>query len=187
MADSIQFANVPVALSKATVKIGDFFGTGNDFYGGQLGLEGEIHLGKRLFLDVWGKAAFGTNAQRVLIGGDTIIIAPPTPVGNKVLQGGIFAQSTNIGTYTQTQFAVIPEVGAKFGVRITDNLRFSAGYEFLFINRVVRPGDEINPQINPTRIPFLLQKPAGAAQPAFIFQVDDLRAHAVSFELEYRF
>src|SRR5262249_51008640 len=145
--DRVQFATVPVFLSGASVTTHDFFGTENSFYGGQIGLDAQIQCG-RIYAGVWGKVALGDVHQRVLIDGSTVIVAPPAPVGNVTSVGGILAQPTNIGAFNHDRFAVVSEAGAMIGVRLTDSIRVGVGYSFLYLNRVVRPGNQIDATVN---------------------------------------
>ena len=56
---------------------------------------------------------------------------------------------SNIGHFSQSQFAVVPEIGVKLGYQLTPNLRLQAGYNFLFWSNVVRPGQQIDTSVNP--------------------------------------
>jgi hypothetical protein len=186
--NTIQIPLVPVFLSGATINTHDFFGTGNRFLAGQLGLDGQIQVG-RVFVDMWGKFALGDVREKVYINGSTLVVTPPVPaVGNITSAGGILALPTNSGVFQRNQLAFMPEAGVKVGFRLTDWLRVSAGYSFLYINRVARPGDQIDTTVNPTQIPALSPGPlVGPARPAFQFNSTDFWAHALMVELEYRF
>jgi hypothetical protein len=185
--DSIQFAVSPAFLSGALITTHDYFGTENQFYGGQLGLQSQFQWG-RFNLDLWGKVGLGNNRQSVGINGTTAIVGPPAPVGNVSAVGGVLAQRTNIGQFERDRFAVLPEVGIRVGVRLTDCLRVGAGYSFLYLNNAVRPGDQIDPVVNPTQVPQLFQGPLlGQPRPAFLFRESDYWAHGLNVEFEYRF
>jgi hypothetical protein len=187
MNDFVNFITAPIVLSDAKIHILDSFATENRFIGGQLGLETEFHI-DRFFFDVWGKCALGDGWQRVQITGATTVTAPPQPIGSFTAPGGIFAQPSNIGGYARNQFMVIPEFGVRAGVRVTDNLRFSVGYDFLYITNLLRPANQIDTIVNPNQIPFLFPMAAGgASRPAFQFRDEDFWAHGVNLELEYRY
>ncbi|TPW02843.1 MAG: signal peptide protein, partial [bacterium] len=86
-----------------------------------------------------------------------------TPLGYR---GGVFAQPTNIGKYKRDRFAVIPEVAVSLGGRLTRWARAWIGYDFLYVDPVLRPGDQIDRVINPTRTGFLSTlAPAGVMGP----------------------
>ncbi len=187
ISDFVRFQAVPVFLSDATVITRDFFGTRNNFYGGQIGLESQVQFGC-WYIDLWGKVALGAMHEVAQIDGSTLIFAPPAPVGNVAAVGGILAQPTNIGTHNLDRFAAIPEVGVKLGCRLNEHLRVNVGYSFLYLNRVARPGDQIDTVVNPTQIPQLFQGPlVGPARPMFQFHESEYWAHGISLEFEYRF
>ncbi|HEX4608296.1 MAG TPA: BBP7 family outer membrane beta-barrel protein, partial [Urbifossiella sp.] len=52
-------------------------------------------------------------------------------------------------------FAVVPEAILKVGLKYGDFSRFFVGYNFLYLNTVVRPGDQIDRTVNPTQISSL--------------------------------
>ena len=65
----------------------------------------------------------------------------------------MLALPSNMGSFSQTRFAVVPEVALKLGYQVTSQLRIHAGYDFLYWSNVVRPGNVIDTGINPTQIP----------------------------------
>lgn len=181
------FITAPIVLSDANVFSRDFFGTENSFYGGQLGLQGNVTYGP-FNVDGWGKIALGGNQETVVIHGATVIQAPPTPIGNVTTASGLLAQSTNSGIFNRNQFTVIPEAGVKVSVQVTSYLRLTGGYTFVYINNVVRPGSQIDPVVNPTQVPQLqLGPPTGPARPQFTFQSDSYWIHGPSVGMEWRF
>jgi hypothetical protein len=185
--DRIQVQPVPVFLSGATIIGQDFFGTGNSFYGGQVGLEGQLQFG-RFYTDLWGKVAMGNDHQTVIINGSTVILNPPNALDNFNGNGNVLAQASNSGHFEHNHFAIIPEAGVKIGMRLTDYLRIGAGYSFLYINRVARPGNQIDTTVNPAQIPQQMQAGTnGTGRPIFLLHETDYWAHGVSLELEYRF
>jgi hypothetical protein len=61
-----------------------------------------------------------------------------------VTAGGLFAQPTNIGDFSRTRLAAVPEVSAKLGYQITPAIRVFAGYDVMYWTGVVRPGGAID-------------------------------------------
>jgi hypothetical protein len=175
-------------LGPATILVHDQFKTTNDFYGGQVGADFELRRGG-WFLDVTGKLALGTVRQTVNINGTTTFIQNGVISGP--FAGGLLAQpGTNIGQFGRNKFAVLPEIGIKLGFNVTESLRVFAAYNFLYLSSVVRPGDQIDPRVNPA----LLLKgfgpisvPAAVAHPAFNFKETDFWAQGASFGFEYRY
>jgi hypothetical protein len=106
--------------------------------------------------------------------------------------GGLLALPSNIGTESRDRFAVVPEVGVSLGYSVTDRLRVSVGYNFLYWSSVVRPGDQINRNLDVLQIPNF-GIPAGAAvptnptQPVRQFNTTDFWAHGLTFGVEIRF
>lgn len=138
---------------------GDQFDGRNEFHGGQIGLIGDFHRGP-FYVEVTGKVAFGTNYQVVNVSGEThLITASLVPLYRSYL-GGVYSQPTNIGRATQSVFAVVPEASFKVGLKYGEANRFYIGYNFLYLDTAVRPGDQIDRTINPTLISSI--NPGGA-------------------------
>ena len=164
----------------------DSFRTRNQFYGGQVGLQYEIRKG-RWYVDALGKVALGSTHQTVTIDGSTTFI--PANSTAIVQPGGLLAQRTNIGHYSQNRFSVVPEVGLKLGYQLKPALRIFIGYNFLYWNNVVRPGDQIDRMVNTSQLPSIFGpgQLVGPARPNFSFRQTDFWTHGVSFGLEWRF
>ena len=132
----------------------DRFKTKNDFHGGEIGLMGEIHRG-RWSLEVVGKVAIGNTHQMVGIDG-TLTQEPGGTGGFSITDGdgGLLAQpGLNEGRYTRNAFTMIPEAELNVAFQITKGLRATLGYNVLYMTRVVRPGNQIDRNLNPTRFP----------------------------------
>jgi len=116
----------------------------------------------------------------VTISGTTVFTSPGgAPVTQ---QGGLLALPTNIGTYSRDQFSVIPQIGFNVGRQLTNNFRVFVGYTFMYWSNVVRPGDQIDPVINPTQLPTAAGPGTlvGPARPAFAFHESSLWAQGVN-------
>ncbi len=164
----------------------DRFSTGNTFYGGQIGARASWQDGA-LSLEFVSKIAFGANQQHVIIDGASTV----TPPGGATTTaaGGVYAQTSNIGRYYQSTFAVVPEVGVNLGWNLSDNVTARVGYSFLYVSRVVRPGNQIDHGVNQTLVPthqsFGTNAPDG--RPAFAFRQSDFWAQGINFGLEFRY
>jgi len=164
-------------------QITDSFRTENNFHGGLIGLSGERRF-DRLFVGGRASVALGGNTQVTEISGSTVITPPGgVPV---VFPGGLLAQPSNIGRHSRTAFAVMPEVGVRAGVQVTDHARLSVGYNFLYLSSVARAGDQVDLRVNPAQLP-----PAplgiGPAAPGFPAHTTDFWIHGVNAGLELRF
>src|SRR5205823_4668327 len=81
----------------------DEFRTKNRFYGGQLGVQGEVRRG-RLFANARALVALGNTEQIVDIFGATTTLAPTGGVA-RTLPGGLLALPTNIGHHRRDEFS----------------------------------------------------------------------------------
>jgi hypothetical protein len=175
----------PVA-ALTTINISDQFRTTNQFYGGQLGLIGEARFGK-WSVDVNGKVGLGSTVQTVNLAGATVVTNPSLPP--VTFPVGFLVTDTNRGNFTRNTFSVVPEVGVSLGYQVTDHLRLFAGYDFLYWSNVVRPGNEIDRNVNlfHTAVVGLPPMPMGPARPAFAFNGSDFWAQGFHCGLEFRY
>lgn len=175
---------VAAAAVPNSIQVYDHFHTRNEFFGGQVGLDGEYRW-KRWFVDLNGKLAMGTMHQVVIINGQTVINTGTT---STVQSGGLLAQPTNIGHYGRDTFALVPELGLKIGYNFTDHLRGYVGYDVLYMSSVARPADQIDTNVNPNLLPPRASaNVAGPALPHFEYRVTDFWAQGVTFGLEWRY
>jgi hypothetical protein len=163
----------------------DGFATRNTFNGGQIGARVDRRWGP-FTLDFTGKLAMGSMHEVVNIQGQTTTNAP-LPVTQAV--GGIYAQTSNIGTFSRDVFAVIPEVDVNLCVQIRQNVALRVGYTFLCLSNVARPGDQIDPRININRVPIdpSFGTPGGPNRPAFDMRTTGFWAQGINFGLEFKF
>lgn len=164
------------------------FRTKNDFYGGQLGTAVEFRR-DRLTLDLRGSVALGSTHERLDISGNQVrTLAPSGQV--LVLQGGLLAlPGANIGDFSRNVFSVVPEIGLNVGYQVTDHLRAFVGYNFLYWSNVLRPGDQIDPVIDVTRVPRFAPPGIPAVfppRPAPVLNDTDFWAQGVNLGLEFR-
>ncbi|MCI0377161.1 MAG: BBP7 family outer membrane beta-barrel protein [Gemmataceae bacterium] len=167
----------------ASAALSDRFGTHNQFYGGQIGLKASRRFG-RATLDVVGKLAVGMNHETVAVAGSTALGGPGNP-NPGVFPGGIFAEPTNIGVDREDKFAFIPEVQIRLGIDVTPFIRVLLGYEFLYMHRVVRPGDQIDSAINSTQQQG--RALVGEARPARLFNQSEFWMHGANAGVELRY
>lgn len=133
----------------------DHFKTENDFFGGQVGLRAEYNQAD-WHVEGAVKVGIGLLDQQVHIKGSS-----QTSSGNlffltqntafTVLRGGVFAQPTNIGHYDHRSLTSMYEANLYASYHITKILQVCMGYSFLWMNKLVRPGDQMDRKINPTR------------------------------------
>src|SRR5262249_48710125 len=128
----------PNPMSILSETITDGFHTRNQVYAGQLGMRYDGRFGAAS-VQTTVKVAFGPNHQTVTAAGSTTAnFADGTTA---TAPGGLLAlPGTNIGRVNNNPFVIVPQVDVRLGYRMTDRLQFFVGYDFLFINEVVRPG-----------------------------------------------
>jgi hypothetical protein len=160
-----------------TFDLTDSFGASNDFHGAELGVLGEFDYG-RWSLELLGRLALGGVHQQVSIAGQTIIAGTP-------YDGGLLAQQTNLGTRSRNEFAVLPQLGATVGYRLTPRLQATVGYSFLYLSRVVRASEHIDLDVNPDLLAPPLEPLAGALRPRFQFRDTDFWAQGMNFGLHF--
>jgi len=165
----------------------DSFRAENNFYGGQVGLSGEVRRG-RWFVNGRASVALGTVQQTAVINGGQALTFADGSVGQ--YQGGLLAlPGSNIGTWSQNKFAVMPEVGLNVGYHITPNLRIFGGYNFLYLSNVLRASGTIDQNVDAARVPNFpvagATTPLLPARPAPQFNTTDFWAQGVSFGLQW--
>jgi hypothetical protein len=168
----------------------DAFDTRNRFFGVQVGLRTWYDSGPWLATGT-GKVALGNMQQRASISGFLETNDFNDHGVPQILPSGYFALPSNSGDHSRNTFAVVPEIGVSVGYRITPQATVYVGYAFLYASSVVRPGEQINRNINTTQsVSFAGDppaKPVGALQPSFSFNSTDFWAQSVSLGFAYRF
>ena len=166
------------------INVTDRFNTRNTFNGGQVGLDGEYRFLPRWTVSGFAKVALGNVNQQVRINGSTYFGDT-----NQTLPGGLLASTTNIGSYSQNRFAVMPEAGLRLNYDLTDHLRLYVGYNFTYLSSVVRPGQQIDTVVNsgfaPRADPMAVGVGQGPARPSVLFKTSDFWAQGVNFGIEY--
>ena len=154
--------------------INDRFETRNTFNGVDLGVLYNRRKG------VWStdfliKMAVGNTHQVVDIRGNTI-----TNGVQQLPAGGLLAQQSNIGRHERDRFSVVPELGATLGYYVTPNFQLRAGYTVIYWSNVVRPGDQIDLDVNPAFLPPATGNITTSRRPGFKFQDSDYYVHGVN-------
>lgn len=167
----------------ANFDLTDSFRTENDFHGAEIGLIWEYYRGP-WSLEFFSRFAVGNNSRTVTINGSTV-----SAVGGSTFSdvGGLLAlENANIGTYSDDEFVVIPELGVNLGWQIAPSTRFLVGYTFIYWNDVVRPGDQIDRRINPALLPPALDT-TDEIVPAFTFNDSSYWLQGLNLGLDWRY
>lgn len=157
----------------------DQFGTKSQFNGGQVGIRAQ-YFNCRWRLDLAGKLALGGMSQQATIQGSTTVNSEPPS------DGGILALPSNSGTHQQTKFAVLPEFATTLNYELGECWNVSLGYTLLVVTNVLRPGDQINTDVDPRQFP----PPAAGGPftaPWFKFNDSDIWLQGISVGLERTF
>jgi len=170
----------PIAIG-TTITSFDQFTTKNSFNGGQIGLLWEYKEG-RWSWEAGVKLALGAVNERVVINGGATTIVPGGASASTV--GGLLALPSNIGTYRNSQFALLQETQVGMGYQLTQGLRATVAYNLMYLSHLVRPGDQVDLFVNPTQINSGTL--VGASRPQFEFKEADFWLQGVNFGLEYR-
>ena len=172
-----------VATAPGTVVNSESFRTSNEFNGLQLGILHQAQF-KRAYLESTLRVALGNNSQRVQISGNTQITESGV---TDSFGGAVFAQRSNIGIYDREEFTMIPEVGLTLGIHVTDWLDATVGYNVLYYPNVIRPGDQIDTDVNTNLFPPETDPFVGPLRPQFQFIESDYLAHGLTLGAELRF
>jgi hypothetical protein len=169
-----------------TVTTTDQIRTFNEFYGAQVGFRGDACWGKWT-LGVMGKAAAGIVRQKVELLGESTL----TGAGVASTQpGGILNGQADLCKVRKDRFAILPEGNVNLGYNVTSNFRINVGYNFLYINRVVRPHSITTPQnLNLNQVPT--SPTFGTAAPGApqrdLFNDTDFYLHGFNFGFQLSF
>jgi hypothetical protein len=170
-------------VNNITSSEADRFDTRNQFYGAQIGAYFAYRAGI-LSAELKTKLALGPSYQTINVQGVSIVGGPGAANPGTFL-GGILTQPTNISRRSKEQFVVVPEINVLVGVNVLENLRLFVGYDFLYWNQVVRPGAQIDRNVNPTQAfgGMLVGPPAPLPQ----YNRTDFWAQGITFGAELRF
>jgi hypothetical protein len=158
----------------------DSFSTENQFHGGDLGLSYRARTGMWT-LEILGKVGLGSTNSRVIVDGS--MVRTSSNGNSATFSGGMLAQDTNIGTYVQDRFSVIPELGVTVGCSVTPQIRLSAGYTFMYWNNILRAGDQIDSGLS--QLPP--SAPTGVHRPIVPMRQADFWAQGLRFGFDYVF
>ena len=182
LTDDLMIGESVQTAGQTTIELYDLFDTTNDFHGIDMGVNAVLRRNRWSF-EVLAKMALGNVRSRVLIDGATVTTAGGV-VDND--PGGMLALTTNMGSYTQNNMAVIPELGVTVGFDISKRFRATFGYTFIYWSTVARAGAQIDKNLNPSYFPNN-GPAAGAAQPEFVFVTGDYWTQGMNLGLEFHF
>jgi hypothetical protein len=179
--DTLAISDTATSLAFGTFTPSDNFKAASNFHGLDLGLTGDWRSGP-WSLEWRGKVALGANLNSADISGSTIStvagVTTTTP-------GGFLALASNSGHFSQTRFAVVPELSLKAGYQVAPGWRLIVGYDLLYWTGVQRAGGLIDTTINPSLVPP--GPPAGPIRPLPLLNTTNLLAQGFSFGVRYHY
>lgn len=136
--------------SPSNLSVRDEYRVQNNFYGVTLGARSNLHV-EAFTWSLTGKIGLGWMESDLRTTGTSTVsgisTAPLTSVG------GLYASGPNLGDFSKSQFAAIPEFATNVNVQITSHLGLNVGYNYMYISKVLRPGDQVSSQINGNFVP----------------------------------
>jgi hypothetical protein len=157
----------------------DNFNARNDFYGGQVGARAEYCCCDWAF-GLAGKIAIGDVEENVTVRGSATVTTPTS--GTHTFNNfGNFVQPSNAGHHERDRFAYVPEVTATVGYNLSCCCQLYVGYDFLYLSKVARPGNQIDGSVSPGTAS------TGAAHPAFPFNGTEFWAQGLIFGARVKF
>jgi hypothetical protein len=172
-------AVVPVGTQFATQ---DDFSTTNSFYGANLGVMLERQGPEWDFTGSL-RFALGGTSQHASISGFSSTTTPGGAVTN--FNGGLLALPTNIGDYHKNNFVVIPQLELKLGYKLSEDFKFTVGYDFLYWSKVFRAAEQIDPFVNPSQASG--QALVGTPGPRYATRESDLLVQGISLGFEWTY
>jgi hypothetical protein len=180
----------------ADTSVIETFGTGNTFYGAQVGVDARF-LGPGWYIDLRGKVAAGDNQEVVNINGGVLSLDQTTGAvtqgSSGVLPlpantvGSLLTQPSNFGRYHCDYFAVVPEGTLTFGLQFTKGISATVAYNFLYMSQTVRPGNVVDRSVSLQPLNPSLPTGNPATAPVFAFHESEFWAQGLNVGLEIRY
>lgn len=179
--------NGAAIFSGAVVGVSDNFVAVNHFYGGQVGINANVSCGT-WDIGLKAKVAAGVMNQVLDVDGRSNLLDTQRALFSQAV-GGLFANAQNMGRYRNDEFAVIPEVGLSVGRNWSSWLTTAIGYNYMQVNRVIRPGNAVNNVVNSAIIPTSTSFGRGAVVPVpnNALTQDEYWAQGVTFHIIMRY
>ncbi len=185
LTDRVQITNtLRLVADPSDFAIGmDQFSTRNQFAGPQLGTM--LGLGwDRCSVELTSKLAAGVTHQVRTIAGSPL--ASASDVSSQLVPGPLLALPSNIGREAAYRATLVPEIGINTRLALTSWCSLSLGYSLLYWNKVLCPGDQMDPLVNITQLPF--HGPlSGALDPSPKFVHTDYFAQGLNLGIQFRY
>jgi hypothetical protein len=169
-----------------TIFLQDEFRTENEFHGGELGIQGLVRP-SWWWIDGLAKFAIGSHHREVSIDGQTINTVPN--VGTEEFEGGLLtSEVTNIGEYSDTTLAIIPEFRLGIGGQIWKGISVRAGYNVILWNAVAQAGNQLPPGLEVDQRNLPPVQAGGGPEPEFPgIRGSSFVAHGFDFAIQWAY
>ncbi|WP_236621054.1 BBP7 family outer membrane beta-barrel protein [Rhodopirellula sallentina] len=167
-------------IAGTTVDLFDDFQAENHFHGAQIGL----HYQQRAAATTWDsyvKVGLGVNRAETTIRGQTTNTVPGG--GTSTFEGGLLAQSTNIGDYDESTFMALPEIGFNLTTQIRHDMQFTIGYSMLYWSDAVRVDDAIDRTVSQ----YPPEDAAAVGRPDYSLETSSYIAHGLSIGAAFQY
>jgi len=161
----------------------DVFDTENEYNAGHFGFDAEYRKGC-WGLETLARFGFGNMHQRVTISGSSTFTDAENNVDTRA--SGLLAQSaTNGGVHTQDEFAFMTDTGIKLNYYVRERFKLSIGYSLMYWSNVLRPGDQVNLNVDAR----LLNPapPLDATEPSFAFDTTKFYIEGLTLGMDFAF
>jgi hypothetical protein len=156
----------------------------NRYYAPQVGAEMEIEEGC-FFFSARAKVAVGAMQQIANIFGTSTVVGSSNP-GTFV--GGLFSDPLNQGRRDRTRVSVVPEANLKVGFQFNNWLRSYVGYDYLYLQHVIRPSTIIGSSSINTQVTVNgTTQTINVTQPAIHFKDQDAWMQGINLGVELRY
>jgi|GEM_PF-2090140 len=182
--DEILINQAQIARSDASFALGGAqYVTQNHFFGGQVGARVELNYGD-WSIEATGKFAPGETKLISDIAGSALYAGQQVLPGS--VPGPLLAFPSNIGRSETWALSFAQELSLKLRYRLSQNVQATLGYDLLYLNRIVCPGDQMPLLVNVTQIPQL-GPVAGKVEPKPLLFHTDYFAQGLTAGLEFRY
>lgn len=178
---SVRTSSATGVAAPASQFVAEDFDNSNQYHGGYLGFAGEYNCG-RWFVAGNARAGVGYIQEVSRIRGTTTTtvggVATTTPVGN------LLALPSNLGGRVEDEITWSGEAGIRVGLQVCCAFRPYIGYNYLYIDQVLRPGGVIDTRVNRDQLAGFNANPN---MPTYSPRRDNFWAHGwtAGFELKF--
>jgi hypothetical protein len=171
-------------LAGTTRDLFDRFEASNRFQGLVLGLDYTETLGV-ISLHARGTLGLGNNRTEVIIDGRTVntVSIPGQPDDTATFDGGLLAQTTNIGTHTRNRFTVMPEVFLGVSARFAYGWEIKAGYQLIYWSDAAQSANQIDRRVSQ----FPPETPDGIRAPVVLMDSGGVLIHGLQTGISLTF